>query len=81
MCNEDNRPEAIGQSDHATTKQKPASANRNHDDIEVAPARPVRHRANRKANDGDWNDDPIGPTQQWNKGRNDEDQGKQPDED
>src|SRR3546814_7469698 len=44
-------------------------------DIEVPPARLVRHRAERESDDGEGNDHPVRPAEQRNEGENGQNQG------
>ncbi len=79
MCNWPRR--SPPQSDDPAAEHQAANADEDHHNIEIAPRRPIRHRANRKANHRDRNDDPIRPAQQRNKRRNEEEEGENADED
>ena len=79
MCNWPRR--SPPQSDDPAAQHQATNADHNHHNIEVPPRRPVRHRANRKADDRDGNDDPVRPAKQRNKRRNEEEEGEDADED
>ena len=79
MCNWPRRRPP--QSDDPAAQHEATNADNNHHNIEIAARCPVRHRANRKADHGNRNDDPVRPAKQRNKRRNEEKEGENADED
>src|SRR3546814_10720093 len=61
-------------SDDAAAEHQADDADNDDDDIEVPPARLVRHRAERESDDGEGNDHPVRPAEQRNEGENGQNQ-------